>query len=425
MAYSLLRSTFTRSFVIAALALAGCSDDDSSAGEGANGTEGSVTTTDAASSGTAGVADDLPFPPAGPDAAPDPALMGPYPVGVMTVELRDDSRPTDEGEPRVLVTEIWYPAVEDARDQPGHVYTQLDIFTEEAQALLSDEVDLQLPTEAVRDANPRDSDEVFPVVLFSHGSSGVRMQSTFLTVFLASHGYVVASPDHIGNTLSDAVVNGGASTEAQFESIGLRPDDMMFVLDHLQGLAVDDPLGAITDGSRVGAAGHSLGAMTTLRMLAQDRPIDVAVAQTPPGYDTVWFGALALEPEDLTIPVMIQAGEVDATTPLADAESIFTKMNAPRSMLTVNDAGHFTFSDMCVLDPEAIETATQIGLSAALGDGCDVDNITPALALPLQRHFAIGLFNGHLRDSPGSLELLTVDAADALAPGMFELTYEQ
>jgi len=243
-------------------------------------------------------------------------------------------------------------------------------------------------------------------------------------VYLASHGYVVAAPDHLGNTLSDAVVAGGPTTEAQFESLGLRPDDMGFVLAYLQELPGDDPLGAIVDGERVGAAGHSFGALTTLRLLAQDRPIDVAVAQAPPGVEIVWFGGLPVQPEEGTVPVMLQAGEVDVTTPLADAVSIYERLDAPRSLLTVNAGGHFTFSDMCLLDAAAIEAATQIGLSDALEDGCLPENIAPAQALPLQRHFAIGLFNGHLRDSPGSLALLTADAAQALAPGMFTLDYE-
>lgn len=375
-------------------------------------------------SGTSGEDDSLPFPPAGPDAAPDPSAMGPYPVGVMTVELVDDSRLDDMGQPRRLPTEIWYPAVEEARGQPGYVYTEEDLLTEEARALLETTLEVELPTEAVRDAAPRPTSERFPIVLFSHGSSGMRMQQTFLTVVLASHGYVVAAPDHIGNTLSDAVVAGGPSTEAQFESLGLRPDDMGFVLAHLQGLPQDDPLGAIVDGDRVGATGHSFGALTTLRLLAQGRPIDVAVAQAPPSHEIVWFGGLPVAASEITIPVMLHAGELDMTTPLADALSIYDELTPPRSLLTVSAAGHFTFSDMCLLDTAAIEGATQIGLSQALEDGCTRDHIGPDQALPLQRHFAIGLFNGHLRDSPGSLELLTAEAADALAPGMFTIDLE-
>jgi predicted dienelactone hydrolase len=383
------------------------------------GADGATTQASEDGGSSTGDASELPFPPAGPDAAPDPSAMGPYPVGVMTVELLDDARPNDAGEPRRLVTEIWYPASEEARGQPGYVYTEEDLLTEEARAMLDMPLDVELATDAVRDAVPRQPDEAFPIVLFSHGSSGVRMQSTFLTVYLASHGYVVAAPDHLGNTLSDAVL--GAGTVEQFESLGLRPDDMGFVLAHLQGLPGEDPLGAIVDGERVGAAGHSFGALTTLRLLAQGRPIDVAVAQAPPGLDIVWFGGLPVQPEEVEVPVMLHAGEVDTTTPLADAVSIYEALGSQKTLLTVGAAGHFSFSDMCLLDAEAIEAATQIGLSEALDDGCSDDNIDPALALPLERHFAIGLFNGHLRDSPGSLALLTAEAADPLAPGMFEL----
>jgi predicted dienelactone hydrolase len=403
----------------------GSGSGDVGSSSGADGATTQATQATEASDSSTGDASELPFPPAGPDAAPDPSVMGPYPVGVMTVELLDDARPNDAGEPRRLVTEIWYPASEEARGQPGYVYTEEDLLTEEARAMLDMPLDVELATDAVRDAAPRtlregrEPDEAFPIVLFSHGSSGVRMQSTFLTVYLASHGYVVAAPDHLGNTLSDAVL--GAGTVEQFESLGLRPDDMGFVLAHLQGLPGEDPLGAIVDGERVGAAGHSFGALTTLRLLAQGRPIDVAVAQAPPGLDIVWFGGLPVQPEEVDVPVMLHAGEVDTTTPLSDAVSVYEALGSPKTLLTVGAAGHFSFSDMCLLDAEAIEAATQIGLSEALDDGCSDDNIDHALALPLERHFAIGLFNGHLRDSPGSLALLTAEAADPLAPGMFEL----
>jgi len=429
---ALLRTTICSGGLLLALTLVACPGEEMADEGGQNATSGATSTgstatgsaTMADGSGSSGEPSGLPFEPAGPDAAPDPSVMGPYPVGVMTVALVDESRLDDMGQPRPLLTELWYPATEEARDQPGYLYTAEDLLTEEARAVLDERLMIELGSDAVRDASPRDDGDLFPIVLFSHGSSGVRMQSTFLTVFLASHGYVVIAPDHTGNTLSDAVIAGGQNTEAQFESLGLRPDDMGFVLQYLQDLPLGDPLGAIVDRDRVGATGHSFGALTTLRMLAQDRPIDVAVAQAPPGYEIVWFGSLANEPEDITIPVMIQAGELDMTTPLADAESIFSRLTAPRSMLTVSGAGHFSFSDMCLLDVAAIEATVEIGLGDALLDGCTEDHIAPEISLPLQRHFAIGLFNGHLRDSPGSLELLTAEAGEALAPGMFDLSYE-
>ena len=58
----------------------------------------------------------LPFAPADADNAPDPAKVGPYPVGVRTTVMVDDFRLEEDGQPRTLPLEIWYPAQERARD---------------------------------------------------------------------------------------------------------------------------------------------------------------------------------------------------------------------------------------------------------------------------------------------------------------------
>src|SRR5262249_27794141 len=82
------------------------------------------------------------------------------------------------------------------------------------------------PQDAVRDAAPRAGR--FPLVAFSHGYGGHRRQSTFLCTHLASHGYVVVSADHAGNTVLDALqaFMGGARQEprAQLEAfVATRP----------------------------------------------------------------------------------------------------------------------------------------------------------------------------------------------------------
>src|ERR1041384_4557696 len=50
--------------------------------------------------------------------------QGPFPVGVTTTVFVDSSR-TDAftKEPRTLVTEIWYPATDDARQLPKNKYS--------------------------------------------------------------------------------------------------------------------------------------------------------------------------------------------------------------------------------------------------------------------------------------------------------------
>lgn len=389
--------------------------DEGSAGE-ADATSG---TTAQDESGSTGEAAQLPFAPAGPDAAPDPSQMGPYPVGVTTLQLVDDSRVgEDDGRPRPVVTEVWYPAVEDARGQPGFVYGLPDFLRPEALALVdTGGVAVELPTDAVRDAAPRDDGERFPIVLFSHGSSGVRMQSTFLTVALASHGYVVAAPDHFGNTLSDTIIDGGMGQDDLLVSFGTRPVDMLFVLEQLESLGASDPLGAIVDADRVGVAGHSFGAFTALRLLALGHPFAAALAQAPPGPDIVWLGNPATPPEAVDADVMIQAGEADTTTPIDDARSIYDQLGGAKHLFTLRTGGHFTFSDMCRLDSAAIEGAMMLGIGAALDDGCAPGFVPAEIALPVQRHFAIGHFNAVLRDSPGSAALLTDGEAQRLAPG--------
>ena len=182
--------------------------------------------------------------------------MGPYPVGVRTVVITDPARfDPDTREMRTLVTEIWYPAAETARGQTGASYVLDDLIP--AEFIPPEGTTAKVTTPAVRDAAPYDADEPFPAVVFSHGSGGVRQQSTFLTAVLASHGYVVAAPDHTGNTLRDLVVAGDLEAGAMVAAYDDRPRDVSRVIDWLGKRPDDDPLAGLVDVSRVGVVGHS------------------------------------------------------------------------------------------------------------------------------------------------------------------------
>ena len=139
-------------------------------------------------------------------AQEDPAKAGPFQVVVETRHYRDEARN------RPLRTEIWRP---------------------------------ETPMRS-------------PVVLFSHGFAGTRLQSKFLCSHLASHGYVVASPDHKGNTFLD--LNIFKSTESAKE----RPHDLRVVLDRLieESENPESTLFGRLDGTRCAAIGHSFGGYT-------------------------------------------------------------------------------------------------------------------------------------------------------------------
>jgi dienelactone hydrolase len=347
----------------------------------------------------------LPFEPAGPEAAPDPAAPGPYPVGVRTAEVED-------GAGGVLVVELWYPAVDRARGDPGHVYRIADLLTAEALEALPDLGDLavELPTTAVRDAEPRS--EPFPLVLFSHGASGMRMQSTYLTVHLASHGYVVAAPDHPGSTLSDTILAGELDEIGLFESLASRPGELAAVRD---AVAAGD-LGPEIVPDRLGVAGHSFGALTSVRWLLVGESADVVVAQALPPLEITALGQV-VPLSEVEAKVQIHVGGIDETTPPADSDVYWADLPSPRGRLDLATAGHFTFSDMCLVDVDAIAAASVAGIGDAVGDGCAPDNVVPEVAHPVVRHFATAHLNTWLRDSPGSREWLSDGEAERLAPG--------
>ena len=93
-------------------------------------------------------------------AGVDPSADGPYAVGVSTVTFMDASRS------RTLVTEVWYPARSAGPDAPAR-----------------------------RGRYPR--------VLVAHGYCGFRTNYEYLSVPLASWGFLVAAPDFPGINRAD------------------------------------------------------------------------------------------------------------------------------------------------------------------------------------------------------------------------------
>src|SRR5690606_4735585 len=58
---------------------------------------------------------------------------------------------------------------------------------------------------------PEGASDPLPLVVFSHGSMGVRDSNLSLYLDLASHGYLVVSPDHPGHALMSKDMDGHRS----------------------------------------------------------------------------------------------------------------------------------------------------------------------------------------------------------------------
>lgn len=269
-------------------------------------------------------------------SAADPLRAGPYPVGVTRVELYDAARD------RTLLTEVWYPADESARGQPpapAASYLPPELAPLAARATI--------PLVAVRDV-PIAPGGPFPLIAFSHGSGGIRFQNTFQCEHLASHGFIVAAPDHQGNTFFD---RSGALPELSVA----RPLDIRFLLDEFTRFTTEsgNPFEGWVDTSKgFGVTGHSFGAFTSLATASQDGRVVAALPMALGGPVS----------ETYTAATLLLLATEDKTIGLAGNEAVretFRRLPGPRFLGEVVDAGHFSFSFAC-----------QTGLGIGDGDGC-------------------------------------------------------
>ena len=254
------------------------------------------------------------------------SLRGPYAVGVSTIMIDEVTAPS-----RILPVDVWYPAM----DQ----YLGEDLDTERQAVHL-----LHCPHLAVADASPREGR--FPLLVFSHGNSGIRQQSTFLTTHLASWGFVVAAPDHVGNTFADMFELGDEERKAaHFEARRNRPRDIGRVIDRI--LRSDPDLPGI-ESQKIGTLGHSYGGWSAVKTAALDSRIRSVVGLAPASEPFV--GRKAFAPGELplsdSVPVLLVAAVDDV---LVDFETsvlpLFQRMSSASSLYLVDNADHFHFCD--------------------------------------------------------------------------------
>jgi predicted dienelactone hydrolase len=202
---------------------------------------------------------------------------------------------------RALGVDIWYPAV--VADDPRAVYELLPGIAFES---------------AGAHHEPAVAAGRFPLVLFSHGRTGMRFAYSLLSEAIAARGAVVVSADHPGDALADWLL--GTHVDDRTNEMN-RVGDGRFLLDsflagagHRTGLP-DDLLASI-DPTRVAAAGHSYGAYTALAMVAGARgvPADTRVGAV------IGLQAYTRTMSDSALgrvhaPTLLVVAELDTATP--------------------------------------------------------------------------------------------------------------
>jgi len=305
------------------------------------------------------------------------ANAGPHAVGVRTIVVEE------------VPVEIFYPApsheVEGLRRDRYDMRTWLP---EDERDKISDDDAPLFVIDAYRDVGFSDAGP-FPVVVFSHGLAGYRFQSATLLVHLASWGYVVVSADHVERGLARIV-------EALVPARDQSAETVVAVLAMLDEAVRDaSELGRSLDMSRVAMTGHSAGGGTTFAVLGLDDRFSTYIVYAA--------GRRGSQPPP-EMPGLLLAGETDGVIALNGIRNAYVDLAPPKRFISIADAGHLAFSDICVVGREdggILQIAADNGIEVNpllinLGaDGCRTDDLAPERAWPVIHHISVA----HLRDA--------------------------
>lgn len=269
--------------------------------------------------------------------ATDWAAPGAYAAGTVSRAIAVDGRD--------VPVQVWYPAIGAAAATDLHLLVA-DPTNRATLAGLLEAAPPGCPATrnaAALDATPAEL-EPSPLVALSHCHTCLGISNGTIAAHLASHGFVVVAPDHVGNTLFDLEAgDGGTLDEATLAS---RAADVRAALDEaLDGTLL--PAGVAVDPDAVGVGGHSFGSVTAGRVLDTDPRVVSALAIAAPIDNPLLQGADAA---GLTEPLMMVLLEEDNSIGAIGntvIETNFAELGGPGWLVRVPDAGHWSVSDLC------------------------------------------------------------------------------
>ncbi|NSW54098.1 MAG: alpha/beta hydrolase [Anaerolineae bacterium] len=224
----------------------------------------------------------------------------------------------------------------------------------------------------------------YPLIVFSHGSFGVKTSNTSLYHELASHGYVVCSIDHTYQALFTTHADGSrtwidpgylqevsrldAHNEreqafAYFQQwMQIRTGDIQFVIDTIlaRGAEEDaDPVTMLVDTAKIGVMGHSLGGSAALGIGRMRDDISAVIALESPfltDITAVENDEFVFTDEPYPVPVLNIYSDaswehLDEWAQYAENAALLSDASIPAYHAYLRGAGHLTLTDLVLTSP--------------------------------------------------------------------------
>lgn len=332
---------------------------------------------------------------------------GPYAVGVQTITITDVERE------RPLTVDVTFPLVEGATGDPQrYTFVTGDYY--------------ESPRAVAATADQISPDGPFPLVVYTHGSGGLRYIHSDYTETLASHGYLVVAADHAGNTSVDQF----AGTEDDRATIAYnRPRDVQVLIDSMLNPESTETAGFVgsVNPEQIAVTGHSLGGYATYAVVSgmaneagtvqPDERIDALIPLAPALGDGDPGSSLLVADQlvNVDVPTLVMVGTDDASTPPSPNVDRAVAETSSEIVYRVDlvAAEHQSFTDVCDYQDffPQLENPTQAVIDVidefALA-GCSEGDMPIERVKEITNTFAVAFLDSVFRDG----EMITPENTD-------------
>ncbi|MFD8749882.1 alpha/beta hydrolase family protein [Kitasatospora sp. NPDC059577] len=333
------------------------------------------------------------------------APTGPFPVGMVPLHLRDESRLDPNARPgkfRELMASVWYPA----RAANADAYPLAPWMTPGALRAFLDDTGFPLDPSLVpltaghQGAPVHRTGRPLPVVLYSHGAGGHRGDHTIVVQELASHGFAVVTVDHTHDGITE--FPDGTVVTRDGVAPGLAPKDyaadLLFLLERaidlangrnpdVDGRALPAGLLGALDARNIGVSGWSKGGTAAALAMVADPRIRAGLT---------FDGRMESNPAittDIDRPFMLMtAAYTRAASPYV--ETFWGHLRGWRLDVQATGAMHTSYGDNMTLIPQAgrLIGMTEEQIQAQVG------TLDPDRGTRIQQAYPRAFFDLHLRN---------------------------